>query len=127
MKRMMRYNNFQNDPLSTQNETCQHIGWTNCTPSQTSENTIACRDDLNPANGVYALSAFGQRNHAATDAKISAYSQFDNFTLPSLGISGPTYDQQAPFVFSESPYAHLIHEGIPDKMAFPWMIFSWDE
>jgi hypothetical protein len=28
---------------------CRYIGWTNCTPSYTAENAIACRDDLNPA------------------------------------------------------------------------------
>jgi hypothetical protein len=73
---------MQNDPLSTQLDTCAYLGWTNCTPSytglswvfllckiasidkstnQTAENVIACRDDLNPANGVYALDSFSQR------------------------------------------------------------------
>lgn len=75
---------------------------TNCTPAYTSENTIACRGDLNPAvsrvvavwhrfspsahaspplcaalqDGVYGLSAFKQRNHVATDSKITRWSDF---------------------------------------------------
>jgi hypothetical protein len=32
MQRMMRYNDFEHDPLSSQLETCTHMGWTNCTP-----------------------------------------------------------------------------------------------
>ena len=51
----MRYNNFQHDPLSSQLPTCNYIGWTNCTPAYTSENAIACRDDLNPQTGLLPL------------------------------------------------------------------------
>lgn len=49
MQAIMRYNNFKVDPLSR----CQ------CDPPYTAENAIACRDDLNDANGTYALSFFG--------------------------------------------------------------------
>ena len=49
MQTVMRYNDFKNDPLSSQLPSCEYIGWTNCTPSYTAENAIACRDDLNPA------------------------------------------------------------------------------
>lgn len=49
MKSFMRYNNFKHDPLSR----CS------CTPPYTGENAIACRSDLNPADGVYPIPAFG--------------------------------------------------------------------
>ena len=49
MQALMRYNNFKHDPLSQ----CK------CSPPYTAENAIACRDDLNMANGTYSLSFFG--------------------------------------------------------------------
>ena len=73
----MRLSDFYNDPLATQAETCEYMGVTNCWPMQTTENIIATRGDLMPANGTYALGAFGHRNHVATDSKMSSYSTFD--------------------------------------------------
>jgi hypothetical protein len=70
------------------------LKWTNCTPDYTTENTIATRGDLNPKvrartavvhvtnfsfsfqDGVWALPNFAQRNHVATDSKITARSMF---------------------------------------------------
>lgn len=50
MAAMMRYNNFEHDPLS----------WCRCSPPYTAENAIASRDDLNARNGTYSLSFFGE-------------------------------------------------------------------
>ncbi len=92
----------------------------------TGENSIACRDDLNDPAGVYSLGSFGQRDHVATDAKIAVVSQFDFARLPSVAISGPTYDQQPPFQWSTSPYASVSHIGLPDLWQVPWVEISWD-
>ena len=45
----------------------------NCTPPYSGENAIACRSDLNPANGTYPFDTLGHRNHAATDMKVSTF------------------------------------------------------
>ena len=73
---------------------------------------------------MYGLSAFGQRNHAATDAKITSVVGFDKHALPAWAISGPTYDQQPPFRFSTSPYANTSYVGLPDLWQFPWITVS---
>lgn len=81
MKALMRYSNYTHEPYSTQLNTCAYLKMTNCTPPYTSENIIATRGDLNPADGVYALPNFAQRNHVATDSKIAVYSQYDPSAL----------------------------------------------
>jgi hypothetical protein len=126
LRRLMRSNDFQNDPLSSQLESCEYAGMTNCTPAFTGENAIACRSDLNPSDGVYAFSSLGHRDHVATDSKITSFSMFDPVTLPSDGISGPTNDQQPTFVFSESDYNSVSHIGLPDRWDFPWVHFEWN-
>lgn len=121
MQRLMRYNDFQNDPLATQGCTCP-----TCWPRSSAENAVSCRDDLNPANGTYFFSALGHRNHAAIDAKITSA----RMQAGALGgvprftsiISGPTYDQQPVFAFSTAgDFSTLPHVGLPDAWKFPWV------
>jgi len=38
--------------------------------------------------------------------------------------SGPTYDDQVPFVWSESPFAKISHAGQPDTWNFPWVTLN---
>jgi hypothetical protein len=125
MEWLMRYNNFKVDPLSSQIPDCEYIGWTNCTPAYSAENAIACRDDLNPANGVYAFSSLGFRNHVATDAKFSSFKTYDPVGLYSRTQSGPTYYQQPVFQFSTSPFSTIPHEGLPDRWEFDWVDVQW--
>eukprot|EP00494_Astrolonche_serrata_P008886 UN08930 len=77
MQYMMRYADYKNDPLSR----CD------CNPPYSSENTIATRGDLNPANGTWHIPAQALRNHVATDAKITSYAM--NKDLKTSVISGP--------------------------------------
>lgn len=49
MIELMRYNDFQNDPLSR----C------NCTPPFSAENSISSRNDLNDPNGSYPIKTLG--------------------------------------------------------------------
>ncbi|BFZ11880.1 hypothetical protein BsWGS_14919 [Bradybaena similaris] len=112
MTKLMRYNNFQHDPLSK----C------NCTPPYSAENAIACRDDLNPINGTYEFDALGHRPHIATDMKLTSNQLFR--TLSFLAISSPTYDDLPPFQWSKSDYNYLSHVGHPDLWNFPVITFN---
>lgn len=127
MEAMMRYNNFKQDPLSTQG--C------GSNPPYSAENAIAARDDLNSAAGVYPISALGHRDHAGIDAKYtslgmmkgSAGSAPYGWAANARGISGPSYDTQPVFVWSTSDYASLPHVGQPDAWQFPWTDMLWPE
>ena len=76
----------------------------------------------------------------AIDAKLASYSEYDPVTLFSHAqrfdmlqprcaltctLSGPTHDQQPPFVWSKSPYNFLPHLGMPDTWDFGWVEISW--
>ncbi|EGD77775.1 hypothetical protein PTSG_12806 [Salpingoeca rosetta] len=125
MQALMRYNNYKHDPLSSQMDTCHYRGMSNCTPPYTTENTIACRGDLNPKDGVWGLSAFGLRNHVATDSKISSFSTFNATSLPIRAVSGPPSDQVPVFQWSTSPFSDTPHHGMPDAWTFPWVTIGW--
>lgn len=58
---LIRYNNFQEDPLSR----CE-----GCDPPANGENAISARSDLNLANGTYPFGALRQRQHGGTDMKV---------------------------------------------------------
>ena len=141
MRDFMRYNNFKHDPLAR----CP------CTPPYTGENAIACRSDLNPANGTYNIPAFStccsprrtrvahgsltpaaapppseQRNHAATDSKFTT-AELMAKGQRSWAISSPTYVQQPVFVWSTSPYASVSHIGQPDRWEFPWLTVGFPD
>ena len=106
-------------------------------PPSSAENGIAARDDLNPPGGVYPISALGHRDHAGIDAKYTSWSMMTGRPSPldgrvppsalsSAAQSGPTYDQQPPFVFSQSDYGNTTsHVGMPDVWMFPWVTMSW--
>ena len=133
MQAVMRSCDFQSDPLSHQQ--CED-GYIQDTkrfhPLSTAENCIATRGDLNPSDGKYCLSAFGHRNHVATDAKISAFSTYSAATVPSTVVSGPTWGAQSgagslpPFCWSTSDYNRSAsHVGHPDCFRFEWVDMSW--
>nr|XP_039257523.1 putative phospholipase B-like 2 [Styela clava] len=113
--KLMRYNDFKNDPISR----C------NCTPPYSAENSIAARCDLNPADGVFPFGALKQRDHAATDVKATSYSL--QKVLGMMAESGPTHDQQPVFEWSKSPYANVSHLGMPDRFDFSPVLFVWDK
>ncbi|RXM99252.1 Phospholipase B-like protein B, partial [Acipenser ruthenus] len=114
MIRLMRYNNFMEDPLSV----CQ-----GCDPPHNGENAISARSDLNPANGTYPFGALKQRPHGGTDMKVTSFSLYRDYQL--LAVSGPTWDQVPPFQWSRSPYSRLLHMGHPDTWAFPVVRVCW--
>jgi len=113
MIELMRYNDFQNDPLSR----C------NCTPPYSAENSISSRNDLNPINGSYPIKLLGHRPSGATDLKLTT---LDLLLLQQfVAISGPTYDPLPPFRWSTSDFKNLPHHGQPDLFSFEPMIHQW--
>nr|XP_055071788.1 putative phospholipase B-like 2 [Misgurnus anguillicaudatus] len=114
MVRLMRYNNYKDDPLSRCNE---------CDPVQNGENTISARSDLNPANGTYPFGALRQRSHGGTDMKMTSYEMVKNFEM--LAVSGPAWDQVPVFQWSTSPYSKLLHMGHPDRWDFHTVHVKW--
>ncbi|XP_034026103.1 putative phospholipase B-like 2 [Thalassophryne amazonica] len=114
MIRLMRYNNFKEDPLSR----CD-----GCNPPANGENAISARSDLNPANGTYPFGALRQRSHGGTDMKMTSYEMFREFGM--VAVSGPTWDQVPPFQWSTSPYKDLMHMGHPDTWAFKPVNVKW--
>lgn len=115
MRKIMRYNQFQTDPLSR----C------NCTPPYSAENAIASRSDLNPANGVYPIGALARRCHGASDAKIATHQLMQRFS--TLAISGPTTDDQPPFDWRTANFPSYRHLGHPDVFDFDWEIMTWND
>jgi len=112
---LMRYNDFQHDPLAAQG--CD--AW----PPTSAENAVACRDDLNPANGTYSISALGHRDHAAIDVKYTSWAGMDPYATGTMVQAGPTYDQQPPFAWSTTTpdIAALPHLGMPDAWTMPYV------
>jgi len=114
MIKLMRYNDFQHDPLST----C------NCTPPYSGENTISARSDLNPVNGTYAFGALGHRAHGGTDMKVTNTGMVES--LEFISQLGPAFDNVPAFQWSTSDYnTKLRHAGLPDKYTFKPIQHKW--
>lgn len=110
---LMRYNDYQNDPLSK----C------NCTPPYSAINAISARCDLNPEDGKYPFPSLGHRPMGGTDMKLT---NLDMFLLQQfVAIGGPTYDPLPPFQWSKSSVSKLRHFGQPDKFQFEPLIHHW--
>jgi len=97
MRRIMRYNDFEHDPISQGNP-----AW-----------AISSRHDLSKSNP----GAFG-----ATDCKITSWTQMQLPNINYDAVSGPTHDQQPVFVWSKSVPAIWMtpHHGQPDSWPFDW-------
>ena len=115
MARIMRYNDYQHDPISS----C------NCTPAYTSQYTISSRSDLHDKNGVYPFPALAFRDHMGTDVKIVSAELLDDH-FGSAIICGPTYDQQPVFDFDHTQLGELDHEDYPSVYDFPFYIARMD-
>ncbi|XP_017269074.1 putative phospholipase B-like 2 [Kryptolebias marmoratus] len=114
MVRLMRYNNFKEDPLSR----CEE-----CNPPENGENTISARSDLNPANGTYPFGSLTQRSHGGIDMKMTSYEMYKEYSM--VAVSGPTWDQVPVFQWSTSPYKDLVHMGHPDIWNFKPINVTW--
>uniref|UniRef100_A0A8C3EKB2 Phospholipase B-like n=1 Tax=Corvus moneduloides TaxID=1196302 RepID=A0A8C3EKB2_CORMO len=115
MIRLMRSNNYLQDPLSW----CR-----GCDPPQNAENAISARSDLNPSNGTYPFPALRQRCHGGIDMKVTSSAMVPTFGL--VAVSGPAWDDVPPFRWSASPCSSLLHMGHPDLWTFPPVKVHWD-
>jgi len=95
MKNLMRYNNFQHDPLS----------------ENSASGAICARDDLSKANP----SPMG-----CTDSKVANINGVLNGKTSAA--YGPTHDQQIPFSWKK--WGSWPHSGLPNNYDFGWTIFS---
>ncbi|XP_014670950.1 PREDICTED: putative phospholipase B-like 2 isoform X2 [Priapulus caudatus] len=116
MIKLMRYNDFKNDPLSR----C------NCTPPYSAENAIAARSDLNPANGTYPFASLGHRSHGAIDMKLTNFDMAKRFEF--IAIAGPTHDPLPPFQWSTASFpGETPHVGHPDLWSFDPIHVTWTQ
>ena len=116
MARIMRYNDYQHDPISS----C------NCTPAYTSQYTISSRSDLHDKNGVYPFPALAFRDHMGTDVKIvSAW-------VPQNEVANASYDYlDTDIVYDALPensnYRHIRGEGALNSKGKIGYVFSEKE
>ena len=115
LKKVMRFNKF-NDPTQPKEITEQM-----CNSGPSASNAISERGDLTPLSSNCA-DDITQQNEGGIDlkyttAKLMKASQ----GLASIAQSGPTYDDQPPFVWSTSPFPERSHVGMPDRWAFPYV------
>lgn len=97
MKSIMRYNDWQTDPLSLGN----------------SCNSISSRCDLNPPSNAAYLGAFG-----AIDAKIA--DSKDVKDMKTLAVAGPTWDSQPVFAWTEE-WDSVPHYAQMQVFDFDWI------
>jgi hypothetical protein len=111
MFKLMRYNDFKNDPLSQ----CSVYNLS-CSPSFSAALAIASRNDLNDPNGKYSISELGDHGFGAIDSKLKSSEMVKN--LEMLAVSGPTSEQQLPFEWSTTNLKALRQEGHPNLFNF---------
>ena len=115
MIKLMRYNNFEKDPLSKCE--CQPLG-------ASGENAISARNDLNPKAGSYPFGALGHRSHGGTDMKLTNSKMIHD--LKFIAYGGPTYDDLPPFQWSKVDFANdTPHFGHPDLWKFDPVTHDW--
>jgi len=105
MKFIIRYNNWQNDPLSQDN----------------AGNAVASRFDLVQGNPPPYLTA---GPYGAIDAKMTSLE--DISTLRSRGISGPTFYEQPVFQWT-GEWSSVPHMGMPEEFNFDWVTFDFSD
>ncbi|KAJ6247240.1 phospholipase b-like 1 [Anaeramoeba flamelloides] len=105
MKRIIRYNDWQNDPLSDGN----------------AGNGIMSRNDLvdpdkHSDNAFLSATCFG-----GLDAKVSGYAGVKKGSI--WAQCGPTHDQQPVFSWKNAPKFcdSIPHEGQPEVFDFDWV------
>ncbi|CAH8433767.1 unnamed protein product [Heterobilharzia americana] len=114
MLKLMRYNNFMNDPLSV----CP------CKPPYTSNGAISSRNELNDPDGYYPIKSWSYRLSGGTDAKLVDLSMINQLNM--IAISGPTYDDLPPFQWS---LIKNVKKPImqPNKWQFPPVITNFTD
>ncbi|KAL1466717.1 hypothetical protein MTO96_042535 [Rhipicephalus appendiculatus] len=105
MTRLMRYNDYTNDPFSR----C------NCTPPYNPVYAISSRYDLLDPKGKYDVPRMYRRPVGGFDMKFTTYDKFKR--LQFIAISGPTEYSLPAFEWSTSGF-NDSHIGHPDRWEF---------
>jgi hypothetical protein len=132
MQRLIRYNDWQHDPLSQGRANFQIASRGDLIVPANASHPSECRcwaacvvcDVCVHGRGRVCMCARVSyvRAGGATDAKITSSSLMAAGQV--LAISSPTYDQQPPFQWSSSPFGAVVpHRGQPDVFDFPWVTF----
>jgi hypothetical protein len=131
MQHMMRYNDYEHDPLSAI-PNCTGAPNNQCLTPRTAMLSIASRGDLmplfsttqefidnyGPLYDYMATGCFG-----AIDSKIAAWS--NRHTLKAYVIAGPTNDQQPTFVWNTKGCAGTPTPAqTPTTVNYPWVEFN---
>jgi hypothetical protein len=124
MELLMRYNNFQHDPLSRIPNCADATGGV-CHPPYSAMLAVAARGDLNPKGGEaqYGIDfrSLALKSDGTTDAKVAAWSRVTSQWVESTIANGPTSIQQPIFRWSTSPFANdsdIVRDGLPDEWTF---------
>lgn len=127
LKKVMRWNQFDNDDIP------KEITYQMCDSGPSASNAISERGDLTKRSSNCADDVTRQ-NEGGIDMKYTTAalmaeakaSTADGGTAPaSVAQSGPTYDDQPVFVWSESPFPDVVHTGMPDRWEFPYVMVEW--
>lgn len=97
LKRIMRYNNWREDPLS----------------STHASHAVASRYDLETDPKLFTL-------NGAIDAKATSWGRMQQGKLESEAVSGPTHDQNPVFEWTEALSAMSPHVGQPQRFNFTY-------
>ncbi|TYZ59335.1 hypothetical protein PybrP1_008515 [[Pythium] brassicae (nom. inval.)] len=97
LKRLMRYNNWRADPLS----------------SAHASHAVASRYDLEADPALFALDG-------AIDAKATSWSRMQRGRLESDAVSGPTHDHNPVFEWTDALGALAPHCGQPPRFDFSY-------
>lgn len=117
MMSVLRYNEYETDPISTQG--CKH-GWRSAT------NAISDRSDLT-SDKADCIADLQPGDGAGIDGKVTSYSMLQSGALTFLAQSGPTFVSQPPFAFSNTTLGDIPHRGMPDLWTFPWVTIEWPQ
>jgi hypothetical protein len=74
--------------------------------------------------GTFANPYLGQADNVGIDTKITSSALFSD-GMAWRAISGPSYDQQPVFAFSNTTLVNISHVGMPDVWNFPWITVTW--
>lgn len=118
LRSVMRHNRFD---LPADPESITHQG---CTNGPSASNAIAERGDLTPTTSG-CIADIQRQDEGAIDLKYTTAALMKAGGLASVAQSGPTADDQPPFVWSTSPFADVKHAGQPDRWDFPYVTVDW--
>lgn len=105
MQVTMQLNRWQTDPMSRQSP----------------ELAIASRYDLSNSSDPYAPDLMG-----GIDTKLTSWQWLQEGKLRTLAYSGPTKDDQAPFVWTPAYQATTSILGHPLVWDFPWVEYTYE-